>query len=75
MRPTYISVLVIAVLVEIGVIVAAFAFWVASDGGEPWHYWIAPILALQAAGLILMLVAGYWLQIGRVEMRGRQRGG
>jgi hypothetical protein len=74
-RPTYISILVIAVLVEIGVIVAAFAFWVASDGGEPWHYWIAPLFALQAGGLLVMLVIGYWWQIGRVEMRGRPRSG
>jgi uncharacterized membrane protein YcjF (UPF0283 family) len=75
-RPTYISTLVVGVLVEIGVVVAAIGFWIAqSHHAKPWHYWIAPLLALQTAGILLQLVVGYWLRVGRVETRGRPRSG
>src|SRR5262249_8542321 len=74
-RPTHLSLLVIAILLEIGVAITAIGFWIGSHGGKPWHYWFAPILALQVAVAITLFAIAYWRNVGRLEMRGRPRSG
>jgi hypothetical protein len=53
---------------------AVLAF-TSGDGGRPWHYWMAPFLCIGVAALLLWLVAGYYLKIGGLELKERQRGG
>ncbi len=43
---------------------AVLLFFLALPGStlaaaKPWHYWIAPVLALSFVGLALMMVVGY----------------
>lgn len=30
---------------------------------KPWHYWLAPVLALSFVGLMLMIVLGYVVKV------------
>lgn len=30
---------------------------------KPWHYWIAPVLALSFVGLLLMMIVGYVVKV------------
>ena len=30
---------------------------------KPWHYWIAPVLALSFVGLLFMMVIGYVVRV------------
>ena len=30
---------------------------------KPWHYWIAPVLALSFVGLLFMLLVGYVVRV------------
>jgi hypothetical protein len=41
--------------------------------GKPWFYWIAPLLAFGFALMMLQLVIGYWMKVGRLETKGRRR--
>jgi hypothetical protein len=63
----------------LGIIVAVFAFvagmlaLVDSAGGKPWHFWIAPLLALGFGAMMVFIAAGYWVKLGRLETKGRPR--
>lgn len=75
MRPSSIFWMVVALVDALGLAVVTFLLWVGADGGEKWHYWFAPILALQVVMLLALLAFGYWWKVGRLEMRGRPRSG
>lgn len=30
---------------------------------KPWHYWIAPVLALSFVGLLFMMIVGYVVKV------------
>ena len=30
---------------------------------KPWHYWIAPVLALSFVGLLFMMIVGYVVRV------------
>jgi hypothetical protein len=53
----------------------AFGIWafVSNSGGKPWFYWIAPLLCLGFAAIMLQLVVTYWVKVGRLEVKGRPR--
>jgi hypothetical protein len=48
------SVLMLLLLAGPGSLVAA---------AKPWHYWLAPVLALSFVGLMLMMVLGYVVKV------------
>ena len=42
------------------------------DAALPWHFWIAPVLALSALGLVcLAMPVTYYLKVWRLKHRGR----
>jgi hypothetical protein len=72
-RPTRIIAIIVAVLVGLGVLgLAAYILFVNRPGHRLWFYWIAPLLALGFAGMMINLAVGYWRKVGRLEMRGRR---
>lgn len=74
MRPTSAISLVVGLLVAIAVALLTVMAFAANDGGKPWHYWIAPLLSAGFAVLLLALVGAYYRRVGRLEIKGRQRG-
>lgn len=74
MRPTSALALVVGLLTALAGGVLTILVLISSDGGKPWHYWISPLLALGFVALLLALAAGYFLKIGRMEIKGRPRG-
>jgi hypothetical protein len=38
---------------------------------KPWHYWIAPILALSFFFILIALLVGYYVKVLRPKYRGR----
>ena len=47
---------------------AVLLFFLALPGpmlaeAKPWHYWIAPVLALSFVGLVFMMVVGYVVKV------------
>lgn len=75
MRPSRIASLVAAVLLGLGMLALAIVSVVNASSGKPWHYWVGPLVALLVAGLLLALALGYYVEVGRLESRGRPTGG
>lgn len=73
MRPTYVASIVVGILVALDIGVTALIVWTQASGGKPWHYWIAPFFAVQAAILVALLAFGYFWKVGRLELRSRHR--
>ncbi|MDQ1520608.1 MAG: hypothetical protein QOI55_1681 [Actinomycetota bacterium] len=74
MRPTRIVALTTAVLVGLGgLALGIITLFVDRQGGRPWFYWIAPLLAFGFAGMMIQLCIGYWVKIGRLEVKGRPK--
>jgi hypothetical protein len=59
----------------VGVIGFALSLFVFFDhsGGKLWFYWIAPLLGLAFAGMMIQLTVAYWIKVGRLEVKGRPR--
>jgi hypothetical protein len=59
----------------VGILGAFLGFYVLfnHDGGYPWFFWIAPLLAIGFAGLMVQLTVAYWLKVGRLETKGRPK--
>ena len=73
MRPTRVLALTAGVLVGLGGLgLFVYIMFVNRPSGRLWFYWIAPLLALGFAGMMIQLVVGYWLKVGRLEARGRR---
>jgi hypothetical protein len=72
-RPTTIIALVTGALVAVAAFVLGAIAFVDSDGGKPWFFWAAPLLALGVAGLLVALAVGYWVRVGQLEVKGRPR--
>jgi fucose permease len=62
-----------AIFLGLGTAAIAVFMYVDRNTGKPWHFWIAPLLALGAAAALVQLAAGYWLKVGRLETKGRPR--
>jgi hypothetical protein len=73
-RPTRVLALTAAVIVALGGL-ALFVITLFADrqSGRPWFYWIAPLLAIGFAGMLLQLAVGYWMKVGRLEVKGRPK--
>ena len=73
MRGTTVSMLIAGILVGVlGAVLGIYAF-VNRSGGKFWFFWIAPLLAIGFAVVMLQLVVGYWIKVGRLETKGRPR--
>jgi hypothetical protein len=49
----------------------AWADTIAAAKPKPWHYWIAPILALSAFLIVIALLVGYYVRVLGPKYRGR----
>jgi hypothetical protein len=72
-RPSVVMALVAAVLVALGGVALGIGVFVDHTGGKFWFYWIAPLLTIGLGGMLIMLTAGYWMKVGRLEAKGRPR--
>lgn len=73
MRGTTISMIIAGVLVGIvGGFLGVYAF-MNRDGGKDWFFWIAPLLAIGFALVMLQLCVGYYMKVGRLEHKGRRK--
>jgi hypothetical protein len=50
---------------------ASPAFAVGAGTPKPWHFWIAPILAISFIGIFVALMVGYYVKVFRPKSRGR----
>jgi hypothetical protein len=62
-----------AVLVALAAVAFGIIVFVDREGGRAWFYWIAPLLAFGFAGMMLNLAVGYWMKVGRLEVKGRPK--
>jgi hypothetical protein len=53
------------------VVGASPAFAVGAGTPKPWHYWIAPILAISFIGILVAIMIGYYVKVLRPKYRGR----
>jgi hypothetical protein len=61
--------------IVIGLTALALGIFVFVDhgGGNFWFYWIAPLLAIGFAAVMVQLAVQYWIKVGRLEVKGRPR--
>jgi hypothetical protein len=73
LRPSEYMLLPVGVLLALAGI--GSGIWVIFDhsGGKFWFYWIAPLLMLGVGALLIALTVGYWVKVGRLELKGRPR--
>jgi hypothetical protein len=62
-----------AIVFALGTAAIAVFMYVDRNHAKPWHFWIAPLLGLAAAGALIQLAVGYWVKVGRLETKGRPR--
>ena len=73
MRSSTISMMIAGVLVGlVGLALGLYALFNRS-GGKFWFFWIAPLLAIGFAAIMLKLIVGYWMEVGRLETKGRPK--
>jgi hypothetical protein len=72
-RATTISAIIFGILLGVVGVVFGVHAWVARSGGKLWFFWIAPLLAVGFAGVVIQLAVGYWVKVGRLETKGRPR--
>jgi len=70
---TSISLMIAGILVGIlGAVLGVYAL-VNRNSGQFWFFWIAPLLAIGFALVMLQLVVGYYMKVGRLEHKGRRK--
>jgi len=72
-RASTISMLILGMLVGIVGLVLGFYIFFHHTGGKLWFYWIAPLLSIGFFAVVMQLVVGYWVKVGRLETKGRPR--
>jgi hypothetical protein len=72
-KPSEILGMVGAVLFGLGLAAIAIFMYLDRNHAKPWHFWIAPVLAMVAAASLVQLAVGYWVKVGRLEVKGRPR--
>ena len=73
MRPSVFLSLIGAAVFGLGTAAMAMFMYLDRNTAKPWHFWIAPILALGAAAALIQLGVSYWVKVGRLETKGRPR--
>ena len=73
MRPSEWMMLVGGVIIALAGIAAGIGIFIDSPSGNYWFYWIAPLLMIGLGGLLIQLAVGYYMKVGRLEMKGRPR--
>ena len=73
MKPSEILSMAGGVLFAIGTAAIAVFMYLDRNHAKPWHFWIAPLLALGVAASLLQLAVAYWMKVGRLETKGRPR--
>jgi len=72
-RPTTIITLIVGALLALGAGALGVYLFVHRSGGKLWFYWIAPLLAIGVALMLLNMTIQYYVKVGRLEARGRPR--
>jgi len=72
-RASTISAIIFGIVLGLVGVVFGIHAWVARSGGKLWFFWIAPLLAVGFAGVVIQLAVGYWMKVGRLETKGRPR--
>jgi hypothetical protein len=72
-KPSTIMAMLGAIVFALGTGALAVFMYVDRNHAKPWHFWIAPLLGLAAAGALIQLTVGYWIKVGRHETNGRPR--
>lgn len=73
MRASTIVTMIVGVLLAIGAGALGIYLFVNRSGGKLWFYWIAPLLAIGVALMLLNLTMQYYMKVGRLEVKGRPR--
>ena len=73
MKPSTIMGMLGAIVFGLGTAAVAVFMYFDRDHAKPWHFWIAPILAVVTAASLIQLAVGYWMKVGRLEVKGRPR--
>ena len=73
MRSSTISMMIAGVLVGLVGLALGIYYFVERGSHKPWFFWIAPLLALGFAGMMMQLVVAYWMKVGRLETKGRPK--
>ena len=73
MRPSEPVMMVLGVIAGIGALVLGAFQLIHRSGGNPWFFWIAPLLALGFGAVMFNLVIQYYVKVGRLETKGRPR--
>jgi hypothetical protein len=72
LRTLFANLSVVAVSALALVVVGASPAWsLGASPPKPWHYWIAPILALSFFFILIGLMVGYYVKVLRPKYRGR----
>jgi fucose permease len=72
-KPSEILSMIGAIVFGLGTAAVAVFMYIDRNHAKPWHFWIAPLLALGAASALIQLTVGYWTKVGRLETKGRPR--
>jgi uncharacterized membrane protein HdeD (DUF308 family) len=73
MRSSTISMMIAGVLVGLVGLALGIYYFVERGHHKPWFFWIAPLLAIGFAAVMVQLVVGYWMKVGRLETKGRPK--
>ena len=73
MRSSTISMIIAGILVGLGGIVLGIYYFMHRTGHKPWFFWIAPLLALGFAVMMIQLSVAYYFKVGRLESKGRRK--
>ena len=71
MRPTTIIALLSAAIIGVAMAIAGLILFMDREHGVAWFYWAAPLLVLGFGFTMLGLTRGYWMQVGKLETRGK----
>jgi hypothetical protein len=62
-----------AIVLALGTLALAAYMFLDRNWAKPWHFWIAPLLAIVTAASLVQLAVAYWVKVGRLEVKGRPR--
>jgi hypothetical protein len=72
-RPSTIAAGIAALVIGILGLVLGIYVFVNRSGGKLWFYWVSPLLAIGFFVVMIQLLVGYWIRVGRLESKGRPR--